>query len=471
MRIWRSLRARLTGAFLVLAMCALAVAAVATVLLVEQATLGTLDAVLVEEATTLANLVDLPADRLAATVRAIASETDLGPGKFVRLTGAGGGVVASSGSVPPRLRQRRVLATSPSVGTAGEDDAMFRVAWAPTRGGGTVAVGIHASRDVRLIQRTRWAVGLLAAVLLAIVGSGAWAITGRATRELDRLAAEVATVEAGSLERRLSVRRTDEVDRLVDVLNRVLERLERSVLQLRRFTADAAHELRTPIAAMRARLEVALAEDGPTVRRDAAVDALEQAERLGRLAEDLLMLARVEGGAVPSAALEGTVDVSDLVREVATALAPVAEEHSRPFHWTAEADVLVAGSEPLLKRVLVNLVDNAFRHTPPSALVEVEARRDGGRAVIVVHDAGPGVDPALLPQVFERFRHGAGGGSGLGLALVREIIERHRGTVTLERCAGGGTLATVSLALMTASPRAHAATRGQSAAWHPSGRP
>jgi signal transduction histidine kinase len=445
---WRSLRARLTSAFLVVAACAVAVAAAASVLLVEQATLGTLDALLLEEATTLGNLVDLPPDRLVATVREIGSETDMGPGKFVSVAAADGAVLAASRRMPHDVAKRRPrVLPEPKVETAGEDDAMFRVAWAPTKTHGVVAVGVHASRELRLVQRARWAIGVLGAVLLAVLGFGAWAITGRATQELDRLTAEVATIEAGSLERRLSVRRTDEVDRLVGVLNRVLERLERSVVELRRFTADAAHELRTPLAAMRARLEIALSEDGATVPRDLVVDALEQAERLGRLAEDLLMLARVEGGAVPSAVMETTVNLTTLVDEVATALAPVAEEQARPFRWEAEAGVLVSGSEPLLKRVLLNLVDNAFRHTPPSACVEVEAHRDGPWAVLEVRDQGPGVDPAVLSRVFERFRHGPRGGSGLGLALVREIVERHRGSVTLESLAAGGTRAKVALAL------------------------
>jgi len=280
-----------------------------------------------------------------------------------------------------------------------------------------------------------------------VLGVGAWTITGRATRELDRLAAEVATVEAGSLARRLSAGSTDEVDRLVSALNRVLERLERSVAQLRRFTADAAHELRTPLAAMRARLEIALAEDAPAVPRDSVVDALEQAERLGHLAEDLLTLARVEGGAITSKALEGSVDLTGLVNEVGAAMAPIAEEQARLFAWTADPGLCVHGSEPLLKRVLLNLVDNAFRHTPASACVRVDAHRDDGQAVLEVRDDGPGVDPSVRPHLFERFRHGTGAGSGLGLALVREIVERHRGTVLVSDAAPSGTRVRVLLPL------------------------
>jgi signal transduction histidine kinase len=298
-----------------------------------------------------------------------------------------------------------------------------------------------------LLQRARWAVSLLAVLLLAVLGAGVWALAGRATRELERLAAEVATIEAGSLARRLTPGSTHEVDRLVRVLNRVLERLERSVAQLQRFTADAAHELRTPLAAIRARLEVALYRDAGEVPRDVVVDVLEQTEHLHRLAEGLLMLARVEGGAVRAETMDATVDVSRIVDEVGAAMAPVAEEQGRPFRWRAVPGLVVRGSEPLLKRVILNLVDNAFRHTPASAAVAIDAHRDGTQAVVDVCDAGPGVDPALAPHLFERFRHGTGGGAGLGLALVREIVERHGGSVSLETSADGGTDARVALPL------------------------
>ena len=456
--IRRSLRVRLTAAFLVFAGAAIAAAAVAAVLLVEQATLGRLDTLMAEEASTVANLIDLPSERLRATVHQIGSESDMGPGKFVAVLGKNGTPIAASRRVPASVASRRPqnLDTARSL-TVRERHATFRVAWAPTRAGGSVVIGSRASREVRLVQHARWVIGLLAAGLLAMLGGAAWGISGRATQELARLAAEVATIEAGSLERRLSVRRTDEVDRLVTVLNRVLERLERSVGQLRRFTADAAHELRTPISAMRARLEVALMRETDAVPRDVVVDVLEQTERLGRLAEDLLMLARVEGGAVKSTVMDEPVNLSTLVEEVATALVPIAEEQSRPFRWQASPDLIVRGSELLLKRVLINLVDNAFRHTPNSAGVELGARREGTLAVVEVRDQGPGVDPALRPYIFERFRHGAQGGSGLGLALVREIVDRHRGTVTVEGLNGRGTTARVTLAL--ASPAVPTASR------------
>jgi signal transduction histidine kinase len=441
---WRSLRVRLTAGFVLFAGVTIAIAAVAVVRLVEQLTLGALDTVLLEEATTLATLVDEPAATLERTIHEVAAEPEIAGRKFVAVIAADGSKIAASKRIPRAVaRERRREGTF----TAGEDNHMYRVASVRTAAGGEVMVGVHGTGLVRLMRRTRWVTGLVGGGLLAVLGLGAWAFTGRATREIDRLAGEIETIEAGTLERRLSARHTVEVDRLVAVLNRVLARLERSVGQMRRFSADAAHELRTPIAALRARLEISLRRDGD-VPRDVVLDALEQAERLGHLAEDLLTLTRLEGGAVAASAVDTVILLEDVAAEVAATMLPLAEEQGRRFGWACAPGLRVRGSEPLLKRVVVNLIDNALRHTPATADVQLRIERDGDCAAIVVQDAGEGVAAEIRPHVFERFRHGPGTGSGLGLALVREIATRHAGTVTLESDPGAGTLVRVRLPLV-----------------------
>ena len=448
MRWWRSLRVRLTVGFALFAVVTVGLAATAAVLLIEEVVLGQLDIVLVEEAQTLASFDGLPDDQLAAAIRNVGEEREHGGRKFVRIEAPDGQVLAAWDRAPrSALRGARRGPRAPRIFTEGEDERRFRVAVAPTTSGGQVLVGVHATRSVRLVQRARWAVGIISGALSGLLALGAWLLTGRATREIDRLAAEVATIEAGTLDRRLTERQTIEVDRLVVVLNRVLTRLERSVGQIRRFSADAAHELRTPLAALRARLEVGLRRGGAMVPREVILDALEQTERLGRLAEDLLTLARLEGGAVSHAALDAPVRLDTVVDEVGSALQTVAEEQGRPFRWEAPPGLSVRGSEPLLKRVVLNLVDNAFRHTAPSAGVVVRAERDDGVARLIVADRGDGIPADVAPHVFERFRHGHGEGTGLGLALVREIVERHGGSVTLESAPGAGTTARVELPL------------------------
>jgi signal transduction histidine kinase len=445
---WRSLRVRLTVGFALFAVVTVGLAATAAVLLIEEVVLGQLDTVLVEEAQTLASFDGLPDEQLAAAVRNVGEEREQGGRKFVRFEGPNGEVLAAWDRVPRIvLRGARRGMRVARIFTEGEDERRFRVAVAPTSSGGRVMVGVHATRPVRVVQRARWVIGLVSGVLWVLLALGAWLLTGRATREIDRLAAEVATIEAGTLDHRLTERHTIEVDRLVVVLNRVLTRLERSVSQIRRFSADAAHELRTPLAALRTRLEVSLRRGDNTVPREVILDALEQTERLVRLAEDLLTLARLEGGAVSHAALDAPVRLDTVVDEVGNALQTVAEEQGRPFRWEAPPGLSVRGSEPLLKRVLLNLVDNAFRHTAPTVGVVVRAERDDGVARLIVADQGEGIPAEVAPHVFERFRHGHGDGTGLGLALVREIVERHGGNVTLESAPGGGTTARVVLPL------------------------
>jgi two-component system sensor histidine kinase TctE len=319
--------------------------------------------------------------------------------------------------------------------------------------GAAVQIAVPAARFLRTIWRARVVIAVVSAALLVALAILAWGITTRATGELARVADELETMEAGSLGRRLAPRRTTEVDRLARVIDRLHTRLEAVMGHLRRFTADAAHELRTPIAALRAHLEVALARaDSPAALRDGLLDALEQTERLERLAEDLLTLSAVEANA--EGLPETRVALSELAREVAESLEPVAQEQGRPFRCRAERAVLVRGSPQLLKRVLVNLIDNAFRHTPPGAPVSLSVAELDGAARIEVADRGPGIPSAELPAVFERFRRGrdANGGTGLGLALCREIVTRHHGEITVHSGNGAGTTVTVTLPLAGATP-------------------
>jgi signal transduction histidine kinase len=446
----RSLRVRLVLAFVAGAAVVVIAAAAGMMVLIERAQWTALDASLAEEASTVATLrhVGDPA-HFRELVAQVAREPDLGPGKFVRVTRAEGSVVAEAGTPP------RDLAPVPPGGAAGtipfeSGGQAYRVAWYPSAGGWAV-IGVPAY--ARPTTRARWTIAFATAALLAVLAGLAWVVTSRATRELDWLAAELETIEAGSLDRRLARRHTSEVDRLTSVLNRLLARLDTAMTQLRRFTADAAHELRTPVAALRTHLEVALGRGGTAESyRDGLVDALEQSERLGLLAENLLTLSGVEGG---SAAIRPEpVHLDDLVREVAESVEPLAEDQGRRFSCHVGTPVVVRGDPVLLKRVILNLVDNALRHTPAGAGVDLSVASENGVATLAVRDRGPGIPPEDVPHVFERFHRGrtAGGGSGLGLALCREIVARHGGDIHLASRLGAGTTVTVTLPA-TGAPR------------------
>ena len=451
MKAPRSLRRRLTAMFTGLAAVGVLASAGSMVMLVEYAVWGPLDAALGEEAETLASLGEASsAEDLATAVAHIGREPAPGPGKFIR-------VVASDGSLIAHWRKDACPGTALGVPRPSEmlsrtverGDRTYRVVRYGAPHGGWVEVGVRAERQVTTLRRARLGIGGSAAALLAALALLAWTITTRATTELERLAAELETVEAGSLDRRLAQRRTTEVDRLVVVLNRLLARLEGAMDHLRRFTADAAHELRTPVAALRAHIEATLAREASAeAYRDGLLDALQQAERLGRLAADLLTLSAVESEA-EGVGDEEPVRLDALVREVAEFLEPVAQEQGRHFTCEAGCEVAVRGSAGLLKRMVLNLVDNAFQHTPSTAAVALAVGTANGTATLEVRDEGPGISPEDFPLVFERFRRGRSptAGSGLGLALAREIAARYRGQIALRSTPGAGTTVTVTLPL------------------------
>jgi signal transduction histidine kinase len=441
----RSLRARLTALFLIISGVAILNTSLLMNTVVSRVVWAPLDAELLEEVETLCGLVTSGhIDGLQAAVVGQATEKQHGAGKFVRVVRPGGSLIAEAGFVPDAVRSTP-LADVRQVTNIRHRNIPMRVLNYPPRDGCGGVIGVDVRHQLMRLAKARIGITISSLMLLLSLGGVAWLVTKRATAEMDRLAAEVATIEDGDLNRRLMPRRTLEVDRLASVLNRVLGRLEASVTHLKRFTADAAHELRTPVAALRARLEVAIG--GPVsakAYRDGLVDALEQAERLGRLAEDLLTLSTVEAGA---ANREENVRLDLIAREVVDALEPVAQEQGRTLDCLALDPVSVRGAPQLLKRVVLNLVDNAFRHTPANASVLVAVGRQSGVAELVVQDHGPGMTPDELANAFQRFARGRAstGGSGLGLALCREIVAAHGGRIELTSEPGRGTRVTVEL--------------------------
>jgi signal transduction histidine kinase len=418
------------------------VAAISMGVLVEHAVWGPLDAELGEEAETVCSLFEAGAlDDVREAVSAMARERTPGPRKFVRVSRPDGSVLARAGRVPVAIPHH-----VPGVHTVHVGGKPYRAYWYNASPGGCQAlVGVGAARHARTVRRAWLTILGVASGLLAVLFALAWIITGRATSELGRLAEEIETIEAGALARRLAPRQTLEVARLSAVLNRLLERLDTAMTHLRHFTADAAHELRTPVAGLRARLEVTLGgARSEAAYRDGLLDALEQTERLGSLAEHLLALSAVEAGIDTEETEPVRLDV--LVREVHDALEPVAQEQERRFECITNGPVMVRGAPQLLKRLLLNLVDNAFRHTPRATSVRLTVGAAADGAVVEVSDEGPGIPREDIPRIFDRFRRGKSappGGRGLGLALCREIVARHRGTIVVEN--RGGTRVTVRL--------------------------
>ncbi|WP_285666171.1 sensor histidine kinase [Actinorhabdospora filicis] len=285
-------------------------------------------------------------------------------------------------------------------------------------------------------KAARYMLLALAPVLLVIAGV-TWLVTRRALRPVAAIRAELAAITAGDLSRRVPEPGSrDEIGDLARTTNATLAQLDAAVSQQRRFIADASHELRSPIATIRARLEVGA--EHPGLLRPA--ELLDDVVRLQRLATDLLLLARLDAGERPPSR---AVDLAGLLREAAARPAPY------PVRLEVPEELTVPGVRSRLERVLTNLLDNAQHHT--STAVWVTARVSGGHAVIEVADDGPGVPVAERERVFGRFvrldeaRSRDEGGAGLGLAIVADLVAAHGGTVEVADRPGGGALLRVTL--------------------------
>ena len=222
----------------------------------------------------------------------------------------------------------------------------------------------------------------------------------------------------------------DEVRRLGETLNEMLDRLRRSFDRERRFVADASHELRTPVAVIKAELEAALRAGGHDAQvREALVAALEECDHLAQLAEDLLVVARAAEGELP--VRREAIEVKPLLEGVRARFGDRAREHGRNVRVDGGDGLLVEGDDLRLRQALGNLVDNALRHGTGDVVLRARRSEADGGVELEVADEGAGFDPDLADRAFERFARGDAartrGGTGLGLAIVRAIVEAHGG--------------------------------------------
>lgn len=281
-----------------------------------------------------------------------------------------------------------------------------------------VLKGIHALRATLLIVFPLLVLGLAAV---------AWRVIGATLRPVESLRRGAEEITGAGQSGRLPVPAgEDEIHRLAVTLNGMLDRLDRGRARQREFVADAAHELRSPLANMRAEIEVAQ-RIGPTTDWPAlADDLLLDTARLSTLVDDLLLLARSDASAAPARTVR--LDLSTVVKEVADRYPAVTVQ-------SIDCPLWILGERDAIVRVVANLLDNAVRHTRTG--VWVSTRADGPDQVVTITDDGPGIPEADRDRVFERFtrlddgRARDAGGAGLGLAIVRELVGHHRGRISL----------------------------------------
>lgn len=410
------------------------------------------------------SLLDVVDERLLARAQVIAESAGDGDvltrlsgeeDQFAQVLDAEGDVVAASPGYPRPLLppgRLRSAAEEPQllrtlVSPPGEDDEEPARLLALALGGegGTVLTGslLDDREDALELLLAQLLIGGPLALVLA--STAGYVLAGAALRPVEVMRRRAERVSAENSGERLPLTEArDEVRRLGETLNAMLDRLDAGLRRERRFVADASHELRTPLALLQTELELALRRPRTPAEMHAALrSAGEDVDRLTRLAEDLLVLASAEHGRLPIR--RSSLDVEDLLG--ATAARFAGRVGSDRITVEASSGMTVEADRLRLEQALANLVDNAVRHG--GGTVTLDAAREDGKVVLTVTDRGPGFPPEFLPHAFEPFSQGqesrSAGGAGLGLAIVHAVAEAHGGTVRARNRADGGARVEIAL--------------------------
>ena len=317
-----------------------------------------------------------------------------------------------------------------------------------------IASGAVATRASTVPREYLLDASLIVPLIIVAAGAGAFVFLGRTQRQLAEITAEVAAITDGrSLHRRLPLSEdtTDFAD-LVTTLNAMIGRLETSFGALRRFTADASHELKTPLAVLRADVERAMMESSSQNERMVALEeALQEVRRMTDLVESLLTLARADEGRFDI--YREPIELQPLVQEVYETALILGEAQGVTVNLPFTTDVVVMADRTRLRQLFLNLVTNAIKYTPAGGKVELGLGRHPDNVTFAVRDTGIGISAADFPHIFERFwradrvrsRMSERGGFGLGLAISQWIAQAHGGTLTASSRLGRGSLFTVTL--------------------------
>ena len=445
---WRSVRLRMVLAAVAVLALLLVAAALGFDQLLRSRLIDNLDTSLQTQTADRAALLDGGATPDVLT-------TGVGEEDFVAVLTPSGTVVASTGVSDPStlaaLRPGQVVGVDLAL-TEDHDEGdgegevhRLRVATEATADARRVVVG-RATESID--DDLRDARNLLLAgipIVLALAAVLVWIVVGRALRPVDRLRGDVDAIVATGLGQRVGPPGTaDEIDRLASTMNDMLGRLDDQAEARRRFVSDASHELKSPVANVRALVESAGDDLGPDQWADLRTALVGETNRLQLLVDDLLFLARGDEARLEPA--RAVVHLDDIVFDEAERLAPLT---AVTIDAAAVTPADVVGDQALLARLVRNLVENAARHATSRVSLSLSAQE--GRVRLVVGDDGPGVPTEEQARVFERFarvesgRARAEGGTGLGLAIVAQITEDHGGRVDIGTAAGGGAAFIVDL--------------------------
>lgn len=450
-----SLRTRLTAWYSVLLVLTVAVFSTAVLwlhwgLLLEQfddslrSISGTANNVIEEE---LADRKDLPA--AAADMLAVVHPADY----VVQVLDESGSPItrpSESMPLPPEVRSPGLTRATRTL-TAADGEPWRVTVRSRTAHGYRYVVAVGAPLDEAIEQWQTLLKACLIGIPLALIFAvaGGWWLGRHGLRPLTGMAAEAQAITARTLDKRLTVPPSaTELSQLAGSFNDVLDQLGSALSTQRRFMADASHELRTPISILRTAADVTLSQSGrdEAEYREALAAVLQQASRLTRLVDDMLVLARADGGGYPM--VLASVNLAALVTECVRELGARAEDKGIRVQTDLEAST-VWGDEALLRRMFSNLLGNALTYTSTGGAVEISLARVDSRLVLRVADTGPGIPLDDRERVFERFVRldpaRAAGGAGLGLAIARWVAEAHGGSVRILSSGSDGTVFAANL--------------------------
>jgi two-component system, OmpR family, heavy metal sensor histidine kinase CusS len=324
-------------------------------------------------------------------------------------------------------------------------------------GGQTYRIQVAAPMDdfYDAMDRFKWMVLLLSPLVLIVASGGGYWLSGRALRPVDRITRAAQEINFNNLARRLEIPQTgDELQRLSETLNSMLERLESSFRRITQFTADASHELRTPLALMRTTTEVSLRTSQTAAEyREAQQEVLSELEKTSSLVEKLMLLARADAGV--EGLQRAPVNVAECLHAACKAGKILAEAKQLKFCENIDApNLVVDGDSYALHRLFLILMDNAVKYTAAGGSITVTLLQSNGSAVTEFRDSGIGISADDLPHIFDRFyradkaRSREAGGVGLGLSIARWIAAAHRGAIEVQSTPGSGSVFRVRLPLV-----------------------
>jgi heavy metal sensor kinase len=450
-----SIRLRLTAWYVLTLAVALGVVAFALVLVFRTAMERQLDDELAARAAQVVSALQIEGSAVALQGQG-GDESLVVGGEFVGLYDPSGKLLDSSTTPPQAAAAIASLAIGSSTTraeTVVSGAERLRVRAVPIAESGKRLGTVVIVRSLTPIDAAeRQLIGILGLALplaVAIAAIGGYVLAYRALRPVEELRRAADDYGAKDLSRRLAPRglRDDELGRLARTLDAMLDRVAAAVEQQRRFTGDASHELRTPIATILADATLSLERARSPEDYRATIARIEsETARMARIVEGLLVLARADARSAPTSAED--IDVREMLDASVRRVIPQATGRGVRIETRLDGGIVVVDRDAGLERVFDNLLDNAVRHSPSGTVIEVEAAARDGVARVAVSDHGPGIPPEERARVFERFHRGpgaSGSGAGLGLAIARTIVDAHGGSIGVIETPGGGATFVVEL--------------------------